>query len=41
MSKILRPALLAPGIVEEILDGRADHPRMLEQLERTLPMTWV
>jgi hypothetical protein len=39
VSKILRSALLAPGIVEEVLDGRADHPLMLEQLERPLPVT--
>jgi hypothetical protein len=39
VSRILRLALLAPGIVEEILDGRADHPLMLEQLERPLPVT--
>jgi hypothetical protein len=30
VSRILRLALLAPGIVEEILDGHADHPLMLE-----------
>jgi hypothetical protein len=41
VSRILRLALLAPGIVEEILDGRADHPLMLEQLERPLPASWV
>ena len=41
VSRILRLALLAPGIVEEILDGRVDHPLMLEQLERLLPASWV
>ena len=41
VSRILRLALLAPGIVEEILDGQADHPLMLEQLERPLPANWV
>ena len=41
VSRILRLALLGPGIVEEILDGRVDHPLMLEQLERSLPATWV
>jgi hypothetical protein len=41
VSRILRLALLAPGIVEEILDGHADHPLMLEQLERPLPASWV
>jgi hypothetical protein len=40
VSRILRLALLAPGIVEEILDGRVDHPLMLEQLERPLPACW-
>jgi hypothetical protein len=40
VSRILRLALLAPGIVEEILDGHADHPLMLEQLERPLPASW-
>jgi hypothetical protein len=38
--RILRLALLAPGIVEEILDGRADRPLMLEQLEPRLPVSW-
>jgi hypothetical protein len=41
VSRILRLALLAPGIVEEILDGHADHPLMLGQLERPLPASWV
>jgi hypothetical protein len=41
VSRILRLALLAPEIVEEILDGRAEHPLMLEQLERPLPASWV
>jgi hypothetical protein len=41
VSRILRLALLAPGIVEEILDGRADHALMLEQLERPLLASWV
>jgi hypothetical protein len=38
VSRILRLALLAPGIVEEILDGHADHPLML--VERPLPASW-
>jgi hypothetical protein len=41
VSRILRLALLAPGIVEAILDGQADHPLMLEQLERPLPACWT
>jgi hypothetical protein len=41
VSRILRLAVLAPSIVEEILDGHADHPLMLEQLERPLPASWV
>jgi hypothetical protein len=41
VSRILRLALLAPGIVEKILDGRAGHPLMLEQLERPLPASWA
>jgi hypothetical protein len=40
VSRILRLALLAPGIVEEILDGQADHPLMLKQLERPPPARW-
>jgi hypothetical protein len=40
VSRILRLALLAPGIVEEILAGHADHPLMLEQVERPLPASW-
>ena len=40
VSRILRLALLAPGIVEDILDGRADHTLMLEQLEQPLPPSW-
>jgi hypothetical protein len=40
VSRILCLALLAPGIAEEILYGRADHPLMLEELERPLPVSW-
>jgi hypothetical protein len=40
VSRILRLALLAPSIVEEILDGRADHLLMLQRLERPLPANW-
>jgi hypothetical protein len=37
VSRILRLALLAPNIVEEILVGRTDQALMLEKLERRLP----
>ena len=40
VSRILRLALLAPSIVEQILDGRADHALMLQQLEQPLPASW-
>ena len=40
VSRILRLALLAPGILEEILDGRAGHPLMLGQLDQPLPVSW-
>jgi hypothetical protein len=40
VSRILRLALLAPDIVETILDGRSDQALMLEQLERPLPTSW-
>jgi hypothetical protein len=40
VSRILRLALLAPGIVEAILDEQADQALMLETLERPLPASW-
>ena len=40
VSRILRLALLAPDIVEAILDGQADQALMLERLERPLPASW-
>ena len=40
VSRILRLALLAPDIVEAILDGRRISAMMLEQLERPLPASW-
>jgi hypothetical protein len=40
VSRILRLALLAPDVVEEILAGTADQPLVLERLERPLPMDW-
>jgi hypothetical protein len=40
VSRILVLALLAPDIIELILEGRSDHALMLEQLERPLPVSW-
>jgi hypothetical protein len=40
LSRILRLALLAPGIVEAFLAGMEDQPLMLERLERPLPVSW-
>jgi hypothetical protein len=40
VSRILRLALLAPDIVEAILEGRTKPALMLERLERPLPACW-
>ena len=40
VSRILRLALLAPDIVEVILERSADQSLMLERLERPLPASW-
>jgi hypothetical protein len=40
VSRILRVALLAPDIVETILEGRANQLLILERLERPLPASW-
>ena len=40
VSRILRLALLAPDVVEEILAGTADQALVLERLERPLPTDW-
>jgi hypothetical protein len=40
VSRILRLALLAPDITEEILGGMADQSLMLQRLERPLPASW-
>jgi hypothetical protein len=40
VSRILRLALLAPDIIEMILDARSDQALTLEQLERPLPARW-
>jgi hypothetical protein len=37
VSRILRLALLAPDIVDTILEGRSGQVLMLEKLERPLP----
>jgi hypothetical protein len=40
VSRILRLALLAPDIVETILEDKANSRVMLEELERPLPASW-
>ena len=40
VSRILRLALLAPDLVEAILEGRTSQALMLETLERPLPTSW-
>jgi hypothetical protein len=40
VSRMLRLALLAPDIVEAVLEGRADPTVILEKLERPLPASW-
>jgi hypothetical protein len=40
VSRILRLALLAPDIVEAILEGRADQAAILGEFERPLPASW-
>ena len=40
VSRILRLALLAPDIVDEILARRAHQSLVLETLERPLPASW-
>jgi hypothetical protein len=39
-SRILRLALLAPDVVEEILAGTTNQGMVLEHLERPLPASW-
>jgi hypothetical protein len=40
VSRILRLALLAPDVVDAILEGRAHGALMLARLERLLPACW-
>jgi hypothetical protein len=40
VSRILRLALLAPDMVDAILEGKTDQMFLLEQLERPLPVSW-
>jgi hypothetical protein len=40
VSRLLRLTLLAPGIVEAILDGRQPKGLQLEELTRVLPSPW-
>ena len=40
VSRILRLALLAPDVVEEILAGTTNQGMVLEHLERPLPASW-
>ena len=40
VSRILRLALLAPDVVDEILAGTTNQGMVLEQLERPLPASW-
>ena len=40
VSRSLRLALLAPDIVEAILEGRSEQQLTLERLERSLPGCW-
>jgi hypothetical protein len=40
VSRILRLALLAPDIVDEILAGSTNQTLVLERLERPLPARW-
>ena len=41
VSRILRLALLAPDIVEEILEGRQQDALLLERLRRGWPADWA
>ena len=40
VNRLLRLTLLAPDIVEEILDGRQPKRMQLEELTRAMPLAW-
>jgi hypothetical protein len=40
VSRILRLTLLAPDIIDTVLEGRSGQALMLERLERPLPVGW-
>jgi hypothetical protein len=40
VSRILRLALMAPDLVEAILEGRTSQALMLERLDWSLPACW-
>jgi hypothetical protein len=40
VSRILRLALLAPDIVDEVLSGSTDQALVLERLQQPLPASW-
>ena len=40
MTRVLRLALLAPEIVDAILDGRHPHTTCLEQFRAEMPVDW-
>ena len=40
VSRILRPTLLAPEIVEAILDGRQPEALQLDELLQGFPLVW-
>ena len=41
VNRLLRLTLLAPDIVEAVLDGRQPKRMQLEELTRTMPSTWT
>lgn len=41
MSRVLRLALLAPDVIEEVLDGRQPEGMRLEDLLDGAPMEWA
>ena len=41
VNRLLRLTLLAPDIVEAVLDGRQPKGMQLEELTRVMPSTWA